>query len=211
MEGKKCIKCNKNKLISNFYVIKGKPDYYCKDCRLAGTLKSHRKHKKDKPCTVDECKNPQYSKRLCKVHYERVARNGDTDLRIKQKSVYRNGSTYEQQRRQHLKQVYQLTQEEYDVMAANGCEMCGESNEHRSTMLHVDHYHGHCGKRKACKICTRGILCDKCNRAVGLYENDNLREDYPMFDKVIVYVTKYSQLISDRIIEDESRRVQETE
>lgn len=33
----------------------------------------------------------------------------------------------------------------------------------------IDHDHEHCPPLHACQICIRGLLCDKCNRGMGLF------------------------------------------
>jgi hypothetical protein len=62
-----------------------------------------------------------------------------------------------------LRNQYNLSREEYDEMAKNGCQSCGE----KTSRLCVDHDHG-TGK-------VRGILCTGCNTALGsLKDNEDL-------------------------------------
>jgi hypothetical protein len=43
--------------------------------------------------------------------------------------------------------------------------MCSETEG-----LEIDHDHACCPKRPTCGKCTRGLLCDRHNRAIGFFE-----------------------------------------
>lgn len=64
----------------------------------------------------------------------------------------------------HLRKRYGITVEEFNVMAASGCNICGSKPTRR---LHVDHCHS-TGR-------VRGVLCDPCNRGLGCFEDDRGR------------------------------------
>jgi len=91
----------------------------------------------------------------------------------------RKGSYYEQNKEKILqtnriyvlRTKYGLTKEEFDKLAQNGCMICGSMEK-----LSVDHHHG--------TGVIRGILCHKCNVAIGL-----LDEDIERISKVIEYLT----------------------
>lgn len=63
-----------------------------------------------------------------------------------------------------IKRLYGLEKEEYDKLAAKGCNICGKKKGNRGRKLSVDHCH------TTNKI--RGVLCDSCNFMIGL-ANDN--------------------------------------
>lgn len=212
MKNKTCVKCNKKQSINKFYKIKSQKDgydYYCKECRKTSSLASHRFGKKKSKCTVDTCERNNYAKNLCRIHYERNRRHGSTNLKNYGRDYYEAiGASYETVRRQHLSRRFKLTVEQYEEMAKNGCEVCGiQPLPHKK--LHVDHDHKCCppkldknGYRTAvnsCGLCVRGIVCDKCNQAIGRYEKGVLRPEYPLRNQIISYVAKYDWLISDRI------------
>jgi len=48
------------------------------------------------------------------------------------------------------------------------CALCREPQGKRR--LSIDHNHECCGEDRACPNCIRGMLCDGCNRMVGLVE-----------------------------------------
>jgi hypothetical protein len=67
------------------------------------------------------------------------------------------------QRELALKKKYNLTPEAYESMASLqefSCAICGDN----TSKLHVDHNHT-TGK-------VRGLLCNNCNRAIGLLKDD---------------------------------------
>ena len=75
---------------------------------------------------------------------------------------------------------YGLKPEEYDAMVEahnNRCAICDSppSQKKRKKRLNVDHSH-ETGK-------VRGLLCDKCNQAIGLFN-----EDFKLLTKAISYL-----------------------
>jgi hypothetical protein len=70
-----------------------------------------------------------------------------------------------------MKQQYGITVEDYDVMLTSqngGCAICGaEKPGGRTRYFAVDHCHA-TGD-------VRGLLCTKCNRGLGLFNDDTGR------------------------------------
>jgi hypothetical protein len=67
-----------------------------------------------------------------------------------------------------------ITQEIYEEMLAiqgGCCAICGttEPGGHGSR-FHVDHDHHCCPRGKACPACIRGLLCFRCNLALGGFQ-----------------------------------------
>lgn len=106
----------------------------------------------------------------------------------KMKTLKRNNS---------LKSKYGITLDEYNLMleAQNGnCAICTKkpslnTNDHRSFAMAVDHDRRCCGPDKACSKCIRGLLCMKCNRALGMFEDDIL---------ILLAAVKYLEHYSNR-------------
>jgi hypothetical protein len=89
------------------------------------------------------------------------------------------------QRRSTLKMFYKLSLEEYDQLLAKQkgvCAVCGRP-EANGKLLSVDHDHDCCSGNHSCGKCIRGLLCNKCNRGIG-YFNDDLT----LLKKAMVYV-----------------------
>jgi len=59
--------------------------------------------------------------------------------------------------------------------------------------LHVDHDHNCCNGVKSCGKCVRGIICNRCNKAVDKYETGLMRADYPDMERVKEYVNGYKR------------------
>jgi len=69
-----------------------------------------------------------------------------------------------------LKRDYGITIDDYDNMVKKQQNRCAICNSHQSELkqtLHVDHCHS-TGK-------VRGLLCKKCNSAIGLFEDSQDR------------------------------------
>lgn len=191
-ESKQCVSCKTYKEIKDFYKIKEKVDYYCKYCRNANSIKGQFNNKKQ--CSLNNCQNPNYANNLCRVHYARKERTGIVDREqtdIGKKYEYESGTYYYKQHRiTHLRNRYNLTIEEFEKMAVNGCWLCGAKNS-GVKRLHVEHDHKCCGPKKSCGKCIRGIVCNKCNILIGKYETKKMRDDNPHKDKVIQYLLNH--------------------
>jgi hypothetical protein len=83
---------------------------------------------------------------------------------------------------------YGITLDEWEDMAADGCQICGTT--HQKEKFHTDHDHTCCEKTPTCGGCTRGVLCAKCNTSVGKYESGGLRDDHPMKELIEKYLRK---------------------
>lgn len=88
--------------------------------------------------------------------------------RIKRVAQARHNSNPDIRKNRVLIKTYNISLEEYNAMveAQEGlCAVCGRSDD-RS--LCVDHDHSCCPGKKSCGKCIRGLLCNDCNRALGL-------------------------------------------
>lgn len=83
------------------------------------------------------------------------------------------------QRRYKRKTVYGVTDAQYDAMLAEQgglCKLCRGTPNGRG-ILHIDHCHA-TGR-------IRGLLCSKCNTALGL-----LNDDVELFAKALRYLAE---------------------
>jgi len=105
--------------------------------------------------------------------------------------------------RSNLRAVYSLTLEEYESLYASqsgACAICGgaivkgfdpiaERSGTRGPLpnsAHVDHDHACCAGRKSCGRCIRGLLCGRCNAAIG-----HFRDDPDLIRRAADYVTTH--------------------
>lgn len=207
-EFKKCTKCQEEKTLDQFYGgkankgLKHNVDYYCKNCRNGETLRVQR-GPANIVCSVDDCDLRHYAKGYCRMHYDRVREYGRVHTlreviapnREKQFYTTINGKQvksvlYSLERR--LEKTYNITLSEWETLAKDGCNICGaETGSTSDRNLHVDHDHRCCKGLKSCGLCVRGVVCNKCNTALGRYENGTLREDYPNREKIIRYLVNH--------------------
>lgn len=187
----------------------GNKDYYCKSCRVRSSLNSHWNTDRKKRCSIKGCDRQHYAKSYCRPHYARFTRNGTTDaligtikgkqVRKYKRTITRKKANGEQvvyntivkrSRVAYLKATYNITIEEFDRMAKNGCQICHDVPERN---LHVDHDHACCDKPSSCGKCVRGVLCNRCNMLVDKYESGKMRLDNPRLDKIEKYLSKYEK------------------
>lgn len=144
----------------------------CIDCRVEFTY-DHRKGPTRQRC--DQCTIER--KRAVDAAKAKRWRDADPE---RQRAYSRKSHEkrkldpeFRQRRRDaELMRCYGITREELDEMRrAQGdqCAICGGGRNGPGSRLHVDHCHD--SKR------IRGLLCSKCNTAVGLLDDDPARAE----------------------------------
>jgi hypothetical protein len=82
--------------------------------------------------------------------------------------------TPEYSRRSHLKNTFKMTPQQYEELLAaqgGGCATCGSTSPGRAKKhFTVDHDHSCCPGFRSCGKCVRGLLCQDCNTAIGLFK-----------------------------------------
>lgn len=133
-------------------------------------------------CSVEGCGRPHKARGLCKAHNERAKKGlplGEiqsrgqmtecSEPRCDEPPIARDLCS------KHLHWLYNSTHKyglnvgEYEQMLAQQggvCAICGgiNSNGYR---LSIDHDHTCCPGNGSCGRCVRGLLCSRCNFAVG--------------------------------------------
>jgi len=92
----------------------------------------------------------------------RWQRDNREKYQAKQREYAKSGKKKIADRKSHLKRTYGLTLEDFDAMLAaqgGGCAICGKPD-----VDHIDHDH-RTGQ-------VRGILCFRCNVAIGQMDDD---------------------------------------
>lgn len=77
-----------------------------------------------------------------------------------------------------LLRTYRISLSEFEDMVeqqSGCCAICNGPPNGKGNRLHVDHDKKCCPGSKSCGKCVRGLLCHKCNTAIGLLEEDSVR------------------------------------
>jgi hypothetical protein len=182
---KKCSECGEIKLLSDFNKRKGSKDGFRSDCRSCRKKKNKEYYRKNSKKI--SAKNKKY--RL----------NNLEEVRLKEKIYYIKNITNRKKsmkkyrdenkeifKRSSLKFRFNITLEQLDemfVIQKNKCFLCNsEKNGNQKKKLAIDHCH------KSGKI--RGLLCDTCNRYVGLFESGKrkMNKENFKYNKTVEYL-----------------------
>ena len=93
-------------------------------------------------------------------------------------------------RESYLVRTYNLTEAQYNELyefQGGMCYICGpfSGRNGRTKNLAVDHDHSCCSGRISCGKCVRGLVCDTCNKFLGL-----IRDNPEAFQRGIDYLTE---------------------
>ena len=147
-----CIECGECKPFADFYRQEGMRDGHrnnCKTCHAGAHRAWYRR-------------NREYEiARVGKWQKENASRVND----VQRRNRARRGEEYRRLEREgHLRRKYGLTQNMFEALVSaqlGNCAICGANVD---LELHVDHDH------RTKKV--RGLLCGKCNKAIGLLNDD---------------------------------------
>jgi hypothetical protein len=80
----------------------------------------------------------------------------------------------EARKHQRRRQKYGISAEQFEALLAaqNGCcAICRGTEPAGKGDWHVDHDHACCAGVKSCGSCIRGLLCSRCNTALGSFRD----------------------------------------
>jgi len=95
-------------------------------------------------------------------------------MSAEEKQVYSQQQMDRRKKTHYHLRKYSITNEQYFALLesqANGCAICGKTQEENKHMLAVDHDHTCCPGEGSCGKCIRGLLCVTCNVWLGYFEN----------------------------------------
>ena len=95
-------------------------------------------------------------------------------LRDEQRTTHGLSKTPEYQRQRTLQYAFNLSVEKHQAMLTEQANACAICRGHFVETPTVDHDHACCDGRKTCGKCVRGLLCRKCNAALGDFK-DNIQ------------------------------------
>lgn len=119
------------------------------------------------PCDTDGCDRLAETRGLCDWHYQR-----EPDRREASRQ-WASSITPDERRRRFLKRRYKMSPQDFDLRLAHQggvCAVC-ETNEPPEGW-HIHHDHQCCPGIVTCGACVVAILCARCNRAMGAFEDN---------------------------------------
>ena len=160
---KRCRECNELKPIDDFYRAAGSRDGHRNECKQCNLTRRKRWYERNAAKDID---------RVQAWRDENQERYADYQRRYKGRPGYAA-----ELREGHLRRKYGMTQAQYELRLreqGGGCAVCGRAPKPGKS-LHIDHDHetGH----------VRGLLCFKCNAALG-----QLDDDLERIERALTYV-----------------------
>lgn len=171
MLDKTCSRCKQIKPLTGFYKNRTTKDGYAYECKKCKDSRPNTYWKTEKARAADR---ERYKRRTGTP--EGKAALLEANRRYKQSERGKLAAWA-----RHITKNYSIDAEAYFEMLNKqgcGCAICGTKPAERR--MHVDHSHS----TKA----VRGILCSKCNQAIGL-----LNENPQLFDKAKQYLLSFKE------------------
>lgn len=173
---KKCTKCLEDKPRSEFYKDSSCKDGFRSDCKSCTRVRNNQYYLENKDKALE--KSRQWN-------LKNKGKVSESSKRYYLKNKGRlNTPSYRREYKYKMSgEQYQKLLEEQDYV----CAICGKANADGQD-LYVDHDHSCCSGSKSCGKCIRGLLCHKCNSALGLFD-----DSIESLNKAVEYRKKYSR------------------
>ena len=108
--------------------------------------------------------------------------------------------TPEDNKKRKLKHLYNISVTQFESLKEKQNNLCAICDSYQITRnstnyreLCIDHDHSCCPLGKSCGKCIRGLLCDKCNRGIG-----NFNDDINLLISAITYLQNNNSLKGEK-------------
>lgn len=156
----------------------------CPDCGVQFTFTSSKPKLRCEPCTKThkallqrEANKRWYQTKSKEEHalrrQEWRTRNPEVEKAQQRRWIENNPEKVRARGRARIIRDHGLTVEQFEELTEKQsglCAICGEPPTRE--FLDIDHDHGCCPTAFSCGYCVRGLLCQKCNGALGLFRDD---------------------------------------
>jgi len=177
-ESKVCNKCKEEKPLDKFYINKnGSYKGHCKACHIDTVLNIRKTNKRK--CDIEGCGRPHSALGYCRMHHARFKYYNADNL----EKIFVGETNNPRNLRK-----YGITEEEFLIMSANGCQICGTKDAPRFA---IDHDHACCNEVPYCGECTRGYVCQSCNINISKYEQGKMRDNNPVKKGVVRFLVNH--------------------
>jgi len=194
---KTCTKCGKTKPLSEFHKQRARRDGHrpaCKECACAASREWNRANK-ERVLAVNRVYYAANKEQVLAAHRVYYAANKEQVLAANRAYYAANREQFAARSRayhaanrdraasERLQRNYGISLADYDEALEaqdNGCAICGKTEAEEGKRLAVDHNH------ETDQV--RGLLCENCNRAIGL-----LRHDPELLCSATVYLDQWGQ------------------
>lgn len=162
---KPCKKCGVVKPLSEYHVARDNRDGHRNECKACWKAICRARYLANRDEYIRRAqkwrdRNPDY--------YQEVLRRNREENREQRAKIGRRG---------YFRRKYGMSLEELEflhVVQGDACAICGQTDP---AGLHIDHHHE--------TGLIRGLLCGRCNKAIGL-----LKEDPALFDSASQYLQR---------------------
>lgn len=135
------------------------------------SIKAYNKEYFSRPEVIARAKVRNAKYRLRRKLYKKTKKGRENENKYRRNNYKKFGYT------KHIKQRYSLSEQDYRKLISTQNGLCAICEKSENSKLHVDHCH------KTNKV--RGLLCGKCNRALGL-----MKDNIEFLGKAIEYLQK---------------------